>query len=186
MAKELLEKLRRTRKYASFYAWPNQKFEERAAVDELLRSMLLGREPEYSQPISSANDPPDCVLLDRDRTSVAMEITELVSKEAIQRNQRGENIYCDWNPNEVAHEVNRLISHKDGNKFHGGPYTKKVLLIFTDEITLQASQAEYAECLAAQSFGPVNQIDEAYFLFPYDGDRCPYIKLRLNRSEIAP
>ena len=60
------------------------------------------------------------------------------------------------------------------------------MLIFTDEIILQIRQEEYAKYLAGRSFGSVEHIDEAYLLFSYDGtDRCPYIKLRLNRSEVT-
>ncbi len=184
MNKELLEKLQRVRKYASFFTWPDQKIEERGALRDLLHSMQLSGEAEYSEPTSSPVDPPDCIVLDRDGRLVAVEVTELVSGEAIQRNQWGEKIYRDWKPNEVADEINRLVLGKDGKKFHGGPYAKKIVLIFTDEIVLQACQAEYAEYLAGQSFGQVNQMDEAYLLFSYDGtDRCPYVKLRLKRSK---
>lgn len=184
MDKGLLEKLRRVRKYASFFEWPDKKLKERDVVDYLLRSMELRGEAEYSEPTPSPDDPPDCVVFDRDGKLVAVEVTELVSAEAIRRNQRGDDVYRDWKPNEVTHEINSLLLKKDGKRFHGGPYTKKIGLIFTDEVIIQASQEEYAEYLAGQSFGPVEQIDEAYFLFSYDGiDRCLYIKLRLIRLE---
>jgi len=186
MDKGLLEKLRRGRKYASFFEWPDRKLKERGVVDYLLRSMELGGEVEYSEPIPSLDDPPDCVVSDRDGRLVAVEVTELVSAEAIRRNQQGEDVYRDWKPNEVTDEINSLLQKKDDKRFHGEPYAKKVVLIFTDEIILQARKEEYVDYLAGQSFGPVKQVDEAYLLFSYDGiDRCPYIKLRLNRSKVA-
>jgi hypothetical protein len=186
MDKGLLEKLRRVRKYASFFEWPDKKLKERGIVDYLLHSMQLGGATEYLEPVPSPDDPPDCVVSDRDGRCVAVEVTELVSAEAIRRNQGGDNVYRDWKPNEVTHEINSRILKKDGKRFHGGPYVKKIVLIFTDEVILQADQEEYAEYLAGQSFGPVAHIDEAYLLFSYAGiDRCPYIKLRLNRSETA-
>lgn len=183
MDKELLEKMRRVRKYASFFEWPDKKLKERSIVEFLLNSMQLGGEAKYSKPIPSPDEPPDCVVSDEDGRPVAVEVTELVSAEAIRRNQRGNNVYREWKFNEIAHELNNAILKKDGKRFHGGPYAKKIVLIFTDEIILQASQEEYAEYLAGLSFGPVEQIDEAYLLFSYDGtDRCPYLKLRLNPS----
>lgn len=186
MDKGLLEKLRRARKYASFFEWPDKKLKERSVVDYLLCSMELEGEAEYSEPIPSPDDPPDCVVSDRDGRPVAVEVTELVSAEAIRRNQQGDDVYRDWKRNEVTDEINSLLQKKDDKRFHGGPYAKKIVLIFSDEIILQARQEEYVDYLAGQSFGPVEQIDEAYFLFSYDGiDRCPYIKLRLTRSEVA-
>jgi hypothetical protein len=186
MDKGLLEKLRRVRKYALFFEWPDKKLKERGVVDSLLHSMQLEGTAEYLAPIPSPHDPPDCVVSDRAGRLVAVEVTELVSAEAIRRNQQGDNVYRDWKPGEVTHKINSLILKKDGKRFHGGPYVKKIVLIFTDEVVLQTNQEEYAEYFTGQSFGPVEQIDKAYLLFSYNGiDRCPYIKLQLNRSETA-
>jgi hypothetical protein len=184
MDKKLLEKLRRVRKYASFFEWPDKKLKERGVVADLLHSMQLEGVAEYGEPSPALDDPPDCIVSDRDGIPVAVEVTELVSAEAIRRNQRGDNVYRDWKPHEVIDEINNLLLKKDGKRFHNGPYAKKIVLIFTDEIILQIRQDEYAEYLAERLFGSVEQIDEAYLLFSYDGiDRCPYIKLRLDRLQ---
>ena len=186
MDKGLFEILRRIRKYAPFFEWPDKKGKELGIVDDLLHSMHLGGETEYSKPISSFVDPPDCVISDRNGSLVAVEVTEFVSAEAIQRNKRGDKVYRDWQLNEVIQKLHILIQEKDAKVFHGGPYAKKIFVIFTDEIILLASQEEYKKGLLGQFFGPVEQINEAYFLFSYDGiDRCPYIKLCINRSDFS-
>ena len=114
-----------------------------------------------------------------------------------------DSIYRDWKPNEVITEINRIIQEKDGKTFHGGPYAKKILLIFTDEDTLLSGRFEYARLLSEQSFGPVKQIDEVYFLFSYVGraypdsqqenplydpafdEGYPYIKLSLGQAKFV-
>jgi len=134
-------------------------------------------EATYLNPISSLNDPPDCVVLDQEGRKVAVEVTELVSSEAIKKNQGKkleDRIYRDWRPNEVVTKINDIIQNKDGKTFKGGPYAKKILLIFTDEDTLLSRRFEYARLLQEQSFGPVKQIDEVYFLFSYVGRAYPH------------
>jgi hypothetical protein len=96
MDKGLLEKIRRVRKYASFFEWPDKKLKERSIVESLLNSMQLGGEAKYSEPIPSPDDPADCVVSDHDGRPVAVEVTELVSAEAIRRNQQGDNVYRQW------------------------------------------------------------------------------------------
>lgn len=186
MDKGLFEILLRIRKYAPFFEWPDKKGKEVDIVENLLRSMQLEGETEYSNPISSYVDPPDCIISDRNGSLVGVEVTEFVSAEAIRRNERGDKVYRNWQLNEVIQKLNALILNKDAKEFQGGPYAKKILVIFTDEIILLASQEEYKKGLLGQFFGPVKQINEAYFLFSYDGiDRYPYIKLCLNRSDVS-
>jgi len=132
MKEELLEKLRRVRKYASFFEWPDKKLKERSVVDNLLHSMQLEGVAEYMTPIPSPHDPPDCIVSDHDGRPVAVEVTELVSAEAIRRNQKGDDVYQDWKPNEVADEINSILLKKDGKVFHGGPYAKQIRYSMVD------------------------------------------------------
>ena len=187
MSTEFLEKVQQSvrRKYATHFEWPDKQIKELGVVKDWLRSMESKGEAEYSNPSSVPNDPPDCVVQDREGREVAVEVVEFVSKEAIEENQgkaREDQVYRDWRPNEVIKEINCIIQKKDGKTFHGGPYAKKILVIFTDEDTLFSSRFEYAKLLPKRSFGPVKQIDEAYFLFSYAGfdEGYPYIKLSLE------
>jgi hypothetical protein len=179
MEKASLEKLKRIRKYSSFFECLDKQMKERNIVDYLLYSMQLDGLGEFSNPRPAPN-PPDCVVSDVNGNEVGVEVTEFVSEKAIRRNQKGQNVYRNWQPAEVLAEVNALVAEKDAKPFQGGPYKYKILVIFTDEIILSARQEGYAEILSKHSFGPVSQLDDAYFLFSYDGiDRCPYVRLRL-------
>ena len=223
MNAERLEKIRRSlqRGYATHFEGPKDTPEERFIVEkfivqELLRSMKSRDEEKYFDPIRppSSGDPPDCVVSDHDGNPVAVEVTEFVSRKAIEKNRKKnweEHAYRDWEPPEtikkinriirnweppeVIKEINRIIQKKDGKTFKGGPYAKKILLIFTDEDALISGCFEYAKLLSEQSFGPVKQIDEVYFLFSpvgpfyqnddplYDAkfdEGYPYIKLSLK------
>ena len=189
MSEERLEKIRQAhrRGYATHFEGPDKRLKELGVVREWLRSMESRGEAAYSNPISALNDPPDCVVLDREGREVAVEVTEFVSSRAIETNQgrRWEDqVYRNWRPNEVSTKINDIIQNKDGKTFKGGPYAKKILLIHTDEFRLLIDREEvYERCLPSQSFGPVKQLDEAYLLFSYEPDvGCPYIKLPLNRS----
>ena len=192
MSAERLEKIRRSlqRGYATHFEGPKDTPEERFIVEkfivqELLRSMKSRGEEKYFGPVRrpSSDDPPDCVVSDHADNLVAVEVTEFVSRKAIERNWKikrdpqktwQDSIYRRWEPDEVVKEINRIIQKKDGKTFNGGPYAKKILLIFTDETTLVSGRFEYAKLLSEQSFGPVEQIDEVYFLFSYVGNTHPY------------
>ncbi|MCE2484514.1 MAG: hypothetical protein J4F42_03295 [Desulfurellaceae bacterium] len=192
MSVERLEKIRRSlqRGYATHFEGPKDTPEERFIVEkfivqELLRSMKSRGEEQYFGPVRppSLGDPPDCVVSDGDGKPVAVEVTEFVSEEAIKRNWRikrdpqktwRDSIYRRWEPNEVIEKIKRIIRKKDGKTFKGGPYAKKILLIFTDEDALISGRFEYKKLFSEQSFGPVDQIDEVYFLFSYVGEAHPY------------
>ena len=188
MSVERFEKLRRSlrRGYATHFEGPKDTPEERFIVEkfiaqELLRSMESRGEEKYFGPVRppSSGDPPDCVVSDNAGNLVAVEVTEFVSSEAIKKNQKegieGINrIIRNWEPEEVIEEVGRIIQKKDGKTFNGGPYAKKILLIFTDEDALVIRRFEYKKLLPEQSFGPVKQIDEVYFLFSPVGNAYPY------------
>ena len=157
---------------------------EQSIVQELLSSMESGGESEYSGPILPPpfGDPPDCIVFDRSGRPAAVEVTEFVSRKAIEENLKikrdpektwQDRAYRDWRPNEVITEINAIIRNKDGKTFKGGPYAKTVLVIHTDEEIFHSRRFEYAEFLQKQSFEPVEQIDEVYFLFPYVGRAYP-------------
>jgi len=109
-----------------------------------------------------------------------VEVTELVCQEAARRNQKGERIYRDWQTHEVLRKVKDRLQEKDAKVYRGGPYSKIVAIVHTDEPVI--AYESYHDPLAAESFGPFVQIQEAYFLFSYDPNHsyCPYVQLRLS------
>lgn len=185
----IADSLKQERPYASLREGPKDTPEkrfiiEKSIVQDLLRSMESRGEAEYYGPIlpPPSGDPPDCIVFDRSGRPVAVEVTEFVSRKAIEKNLKikrdprktwQDHVYRDWRPNEVVTKINDIIRNKDGKIFKGGPYTKKILVIHTDEEIFSSRRFEYAEFLQKQSFGPVKQIDEVYFLFPYVGRAYP-------------
>ena len=188
--RRIADELEQERPYASLREGskdtPEKRFIiEQSIVQELLHSIDSRGDAKYSGPIlpPSSGDPPDCVIFDRDRAPVAVEVTEFVSRKAIEKNLKikrdpektqRDRVYRDWRPNEVITEINNIIRNKDGKLFKGGPYAKTILVIHTAEEIFYSGRFEYAKFLQKQSFGPVKQTDEVYFLFPYVGRAYPY------------
>ena len=213
---ECLEKARRSvqRGHATHFEDPDKKIKELGVVREWLHSIESGGEAAYLNPIPAPSDPPDYVVFDREGRLVAVEVTEFVDEEAIRQNLHGDKVSQPRTPVEeveqveeveeikVITKINGIIQKKDGKVFKGGPYAKKILLIFTDEPTLVSRRFEYAEFLPKRSFGPVKQVDEVYFLFSYVGHAYPdsqqdnplydvkldkgypYIKLSLKKAAV--
>jgi hypothetical protein len=179
----LREILKRQRRYASFFEWPDKQRKELGVVEQLLKAMEVSGESVYRSPTSgpSANHAPDCIAYDLSGEAVAMEVRELVSEEAIQRNQKEDQwvkwVYRDWQPKEVVEEVSRILREKDAKEYHGGPYVKIAVVIYTDEMTISYNSC--AELLRSNVFGPFEQVSEAFLLFPYGSGSCPYVRLQL-------
>ena len=181
----IADSLEQERPYAPFFEGPDKQIKEQGVVQTLLEAMESRGETKYFGPVRppSSGDPPDCVVFDCDGKPVAVEVTEFVSRKAIEKNLKikrdpektwKDSIYRRWEPNEVIKETKCIIQEKDGKTFKGGPYAKKILVIFTDEDALISGRFEYAKRFREQSFGPVRQIDEAYLLFSYVGRALPY------------
>ena len=156
--------MKKPRKYASFYDWHDKQIKELGIVRELVKSLgAVGfplRDPRIQEP-----DPPDCVCVDDAGRPVALEVVELVSQEAIERNERGECVYRWWDSEGIRAEVKQLLERKDGKAFNGGPYVEVAVLIHTDEPALTADVAR--EALAGVGFGPFKQLTRAFLMFSY-------------------
>ena len=96
---------------------------------------------------------------------MAFEVVELVSQEAVERNEKGEYVYRWWDPEDIRAKVGELLLHKDGKIFSGGPYANIAVVIHTDEPALIADDAR--EALAGVTFGPFRQLTRAYLMFSY-------------------
>lgn len=125
------------------------------------------------------NSAPDCIAVDQNDELVAIEVTEFVCKNAVEQNQKGNNVYRDWQPVEVITEVHKIIFKKDQVNFVGDPYSKKILVIHTDELILEPEA--YTMTLSEAAF-ETKKIDEVYFLFSYSPHVKSYPYLRLMVS----
>lgn len=182
--KSLKEILQEQRKYASFFEWPDKQIKERGVVQSLLESLETNGLLPFTglRPGPSPNQAPDCIAEDKIGETVAIEVTEFVSSKAIKMNQRGKDVYRDWMPDEVIDEVQKIITKKDRVRYFGGPYAKIVLVIHTDEITLD--HETYTSVLSKAAF-EARKIEEVYFLFSYRPQvkAYPYVKLKVASNE---
>jgi hypothetical protein len=180
--------LRRQRKYASFFEWPDRATKELGLVKRLVESLeSAGRCDFHSpRPGPGPNVAPDCVALNGDGHPVALEVSELVSEEAIRANQRAGSavggVYKHWDPAELLGGISALLRVKDSKTYHGGPFWDISVLIHTDEITIRS--ATYVPLLTEHAFGPFRRISDAYLLFSYDGDvgGYPHVKLVIRQA----
>jgi hypothetical protein len=156
--------MKKPRKYAAFYDWHDKQTKELGIVRELVQALSAEgfplRDPRIQEP-----DPPDCVCVDDAGQPIALEVVELVSQEAIERNERGEHVYRWWESEDIRAEVKQLLARKDGKTFNGGPYADVAVLIHTDEPALTADAGR--EALAGVEFGPFKQLTRAFLMFSY-------------------
>jgi len=169
------------RKYASFFEWYKREksIKEVGVVRSLLGSISKQGSPIYKNLRASEKDPPDCLAETGNGAMVGFEVRELVDKNAIELNERGEAVYRDWTNYEVVEELQKIIKEKDSKTYIGGPYEKLILIIPTDEPVLTYGQLQ--PVLEAHEFEPTKQLHEAYLLFSYNAElkSYPHIQLRL-------
>jgi hypothetical protein len=182
--KSLKQILQEKRKYASFFEWPDKQLKECGVVQSLLDSMENQGIFRLAalKPGPHPNNAPDCIAEDVSGGNVAIEVTEFVSRKAIEMNQKGKNVYHDWKPDEVINEVKNIIAKKDNVKYVGGPYSKVILVIHSDEIALD--HEAYSTVLSEPSF-ETNIIDEVIFLFSYRPQvkTYPYVELKVTSNK---
>lgn len=164
-AKEIIAlALKDRRTYASFFEWPNKQIKELGIVqdfvEELSRHGLVWRDARVYQP-----DPPDCVCFDENGNIIALEVVELVSREAIERNHRGEDVLCIWTPQDIKRGIDSILSGKDRKAFNGGPYAEIAVVIHTDEPLMILEEARTA--LEGCTFGPFDKVTKAFLMFSY-------------------
>src|SRR4030042_5279333 len=103
---ELISKMSRLRKHASFLLWPNKHVVERGGVQELLNSMRRYGDLRYRNARSVADDWPDCEVDDEHGNTVGVEVTELVDEEAVLRGQRNEMDFSRWTDGQIKDQLN--------------------------------------------------------------------------------
>jgi hypothetical protein len=174
-------KLRRRRRYASFFQGSSKTGTEFIVATKLLESMELATDVHYRnlRPVAPHHDPPDCVADDLDGKPVGIEVTELVTREAVEANtEEGPAKYWDWRPDEVTRLLDFRVRKKDDKAFNGGPYAERVLVVHSAEPILESGFV--AEALADYILPCLRQLTSAYLVLKYEPalKRCPYFRLR--------
>jgi hypothetical protein len=167
--------------YASFFEWHDKGRKELGVVEELLVALNRTAGLRLHSPKEYSPDPPDCICLDGSGKSVAIEVAEVVCREAARLNAQGRAVYRSWQAGELLSQVAHVLNGKDAKTFHGGPYQAIIACLFTDEPALTVTQAT-AE-LSGQLFGPFTQLTAAYLLFSYDPGSQTYPVVKLGVRE---
>jgi len=179
--KDLIEVMKRQRKHASFFEWPEKEIKEIGIVKLLFESMQKKGICPYHNPVSFKNDPPDCIAQDINGNAVAIEVSELVDFETICDAEHNKAKPKYWKNNEVIEHIEQIIYKKEQKKFNGGPYKHYVLLIFTDEPFIETS--DLLNTLIKYQFKKPRLFDEIYLLFSYDSWSKSYPYVNLNISD---
>lgn len=177
----------KARGYADFYSWPiDRDIEEWGVANTLFESLLTSGEAFFTDLLQRGrgNDPPDCEAMDDQGKRIAIEVTELVSSDAIKAYKQG-HVYdwADWTKEALIESLNKLIAAKGARYAHlkGGAYEGGyVILIHTDEPTLPIETVR--KFLADQTLDKPEGVARVFLLLSYDpqSQSCPYIELSLS------
>lgn len=113
------------REYADFFDWPDKRCKERGIAGEFVAALEREGGPKIISAKGSepGNDPPDCMMVTETGERWGVEITELVSQKAIEKVQRGENVYAPWPDAVLGDRLCKMVARKDDpTKVKGGPY----------------------------------------------------------------
>jgi hypothetical protein len=118
-------------------------------LEELDRARTALKEAGFAfDSLTLGPDPPDCVaMLDGGRTGI--EVTRLADQEALnetaklKRAKVRHSFYFSWDKPSFLARVQKLIDDKAVKPFRGGPYVRKVLVIWTDEAVLSRGTVEH-------------------------------------------
>lgn len=158
--------------YASFFEWPDRQRAELGVVEELIVTLRERSERRLLAPEIFRPDPPDCVCINEQGKTVAVEITEVVCSDAARLNAQGRDVFRYWRPGELHEHLSQQIEKKDKKQFHGGPYSEVMVCLFTDEPSLTIDRL--GRDLAGAVFGPYVQVTAAYIVMSYDPSTRTY------------
>jgi hypothetical protein len=171
--------IHKERPRASFFAWPDRQLSERGIAE--IFSHAVSGEPGFplSKIRSAPKDPPDCLAIDAQGRSIALEVTELVdpNANAIAKHDRASYVVARWDGEKFAAHVRARLAAKDEKRLTDGPYAEYIVVLHCDEPELDA---ETVELYASESrFGPLAQISRAFLMLSYDPSRRGYPYFRL-------
>ena len=177
---QLREVFRKDKGYAPYWDYPDRPIKECGIVCDLLEAIENQSGPQEIRKVRpNKPDPPDCIGITAIGERVAIEVTELVDQETVELNKLGKHVFKQWLPDELTTKLQEKITAKDSKEFHGGPYSKVVLVIHTDEPLL--SRADCEKILCGKKFGPCKKINDAYLIFSdvLCREFYPFIKLEI-------
>src|SRR5690349_17982700 len=159
------EFIKHRRKYASHFEWfrAEKHLKEVGVVRCLLESISKDSFCDYRNLRPCEIDPPDCLANNVDGALVGFEVRELVDQEAIELNEKGEEVYREWTDIEIIEEVAAILREKDSKNYAREPLTKLILVIPTAEPDLD--HKHLMRVFDLHFFDHTEQLDGAYLLF---------------------
>lgn len=167
LMRKVIEGLRKSRKYAGFFHWPDKRIRELGVAVAFVATARNSGVADLLSPTPSTEDPPDVVARTQNGNLVAIELVELVDERLAAQGRKPSRLFRMWTEPDLQAALERLVREKDSKTFHGGPYSKILLVIHCDEPT--ADEAKCERALVHLSVDGLQQIDEAYLLLSYRG-----------------
>jgi hypothetical protein len=167
------------RRFQNYWFWKAKPTMERFATEEVLRQAGIS----FTCLKSRDEDPPDCEAI-VDGHLVAIEVTEFIHQRTLEKSLKDQTkYYALWTQDLFVTKLNEIIHKKDNSNLKGGPYTRFIVLILSDETALYSS--EVASWLQEISF-ETQQITDAFFVLSYEpsdrpeGGNCPTFRLNIR------
>ena len=176
--------MKKARGYADYFGWAeNRDLEEWGVLQCCEESLEAQGRPFYWPTLKirgRPNDPPDFEALDSEGRRVAVEVTELVSEDAIRAHKAGAVYdFAVWDQDSFLNALTESIGRKDAKfpRLKGPPYPGGYdLVVFTDEPMLSRDIIE--GFLRDRTF-LVEHLSRVILLKGYDPgvERCPVYEL---------
>ena len=189
-ARAIFRRLAKQRRgYAAFFEFPDKAIKEKIVAEQLIEQL----EQEAGSPIkklverSEGQDPPDLEVHFGGGKIYALEVTEIVDQkkiEEIRRRSSPESDFRVYTKRDFEESIRSRLQQKDSKILKGGPYDKYIVVLHTDEFSLDREQV--ANFTARMHSIPVKQIDAAYVLLSYNPavGSYPVFRLWLNRQSL--
>jgi len=178
-------------KYAPRFYWRgDQGQEEHFVMRDFLTALKANGELNFSKVRPFRPDPPDFIADATDGTTIAFELREFVSQEARRRTTEGERVMARWNDEQFFHSIDNIIREKDEKTFNGGPYSRIILLVPTDEYNITPDMVE--RVFSARQFDKPRNITEGFLMMdavitrlpqpgvPIEPEVCPIFKMQFH------
>lgn len=188
LAAAMREAMTKARGYADFLGWAtNRDLEEWGVLLALRESLEFQGRPFNYRDITvrgRPNDPPDCEARSADGHRIAVEVTELVSEDAIRAYKVGRVYdFANWERDAFISALSATIARKDAKhtQLKDPPYDGGYeLIVFTDEPVLSRNTVE--SYLSGHAFDRPKNLSRVVLVLGYDPGvkSCPVYELPLR------
>jgi hypothetical protein len=167
------------RRVNGYWSWrPNKQLAELGAARTILEAAGLSVARLTSR--THGEDPPDCEGI-VDGASVGIEVTELVHQGALEQSLKDRTVYFVWDQQALSEAIQEIVTRKSEAQWQGGPYARRLLVVYTDEFVLNGNSVE--RFLEGQRFRTTS-FSDAFLGLSYDpfSQSHPTFRLTLDRA----